>query len=148
MMAAACGSVRQRAAACTVKRRRRSSGLVSQYDNNLSEDHLFSVLCRHAHAPKIVECFSMVRAPKIVECFFYGVGMIRACPTHTNKHIIWDTKCHFCRLRIRGSLAPKNGQNARRNADTQHAEMEIWDTLICTRTLSNLFAKRIVIPFC
>jgi hypothetical protein len=37
--------VRRRAVACGVRRRRRSSGLVSRgYDNDLCEDHLFSVL--------------------------------------------------------------------------------------------------------
>ena len=63
-------SERRHAAACGVKRRRRSSGLVSRYDNNLCEDHLFSVLCRHAHAPKIVECFFCGACTKNSRVFF------------------------------------------------------------------------------
>ncbi len=107
----------RRAAVCGMRRRRRSSGLVSRYDNDLHEDHLFSVLWGHAREPKKVErCFYVVGTIKYILEGFGG-----ACPTHTNKHIIWDTKRHFCRVRICGSLVPKNGQNACRNADTQHA---------------------------
>jgi hypothetical protein len=47
-------------------------------------------------------------------------GVRRAFLTHTQEHF-WDTKQHFCGLRICGSLAPKNGQQMRRITESQLA---------------------------
>ncbi len=64
------------------------------------------------------ECFLFFLMVVLVK---YDIrGVCRAFPTHTQEHF-WDTKRHFCRLRICGSLAPKIGQQMRRILESQLA---------------------------